>query len=155
MSCRGRAYSPGRGHRLARGRPDRGLAGRFMMKGSGYGMLGDIMVGLIGSLLGGNVLSFFVEEAAGFWGSIIVAFIGACVLIFLVRTISGRRAGPSTVWKSGRWTESPWIGPNFGTASSICASKTVTSKLGQWISPRPGVPVGRPAWRGILEEVFR
>ena len=67
------------------------LAG-LMMKGSGYGMLGDIIVGLIGSVLGGVMLSFFVEGAAGFWGSIFVAFIGACVLIFLVRMISGRQA---------------------------------------------------------------
>jgi uncharacterized membrane protein YeaQ/YmgE (transglycosylase-associated protein family) len=67
------------------------LAG-LMMKGSGYGMLGDIIVGLIGSFLGGVMLSYFVEGAAGFWGSILVAFIGACVLIFLVRMISGRQA---------------------------------------------------------------
>ena len=67
------------------------LAG-LMMKGSGYGMLGDIILGLIGSFLGGVLLSFFVEGAAGFVGSILVAFIGACALIFLVRAISGRRA---------------------------------------------------------------
>ena len=66
------------------------LAG-LMMKGGGYGILGDIIVGLIGSFLGGLMLSFFVEGAAGFWGSILVAFIGACVLIFLVRAISGRQ----------------------------------------------------------------
>jgi uncharacterized membrane protein YeaQ/YmgE (transglycosylase-associated protein family) len=67
------------------------LAG-LMMKGGGYGILGDIIVGLIGSFLGGVMVSFFVEGATGFWGSILVAFIGACVLIFLVRAISGRRA---------------------------------------------------------------
>jgi uncharacterized membrane protein YeaQ/YmgE (transglycosylase-associated protein family) len=67
------------------------LAG-LMMKGSGYGILGDIIVGLIGSLVGGLILSFFVAGAAGFWGSILVAFIGASVLIFLVRAISGRRS---------------------------------------------------------------
>jgi uncharacterized membrane protein YeaQ/YmgE (transglycosylase-associated protein family) len=66
------------------------LAG-LMMKGSGYGILGDIVVGLIGSFVGGLIVSFFVEGAAGFGGSILVAFIGACVLIFLVRAISGRQ----------------------------------------------------------------
>jgi uncharacterized membrane protein YeaQ/YmgE (transglycosylase-associated protein family) len=66
------------------------LAG-LMMKGSGYGVLGDIVVGLIGSFVGGLIVSFFVEGAAGFGGSIVVAFIGACVLIFLVRAISGRQ----------------------------------------------------------------
>ena len=66
------------------------LAG-LMMKGSGYGILGDVIVGLIGSFLGGLLLSFFVEGAAGFWGSILVAFIGACVLIFALRAFSGRK----------------------------------------------------------------
>ena len=60
------------------------LAG-LVMKGSGYGMLGDIIVGLIGSFLGGLLVGFFVEGSAEFWGSIVVAFIGACVLIALVR----------------------------------------------------------------------
>ncbi len=67
------------------------LAG-LMIKGSGYGLIGDIVVGLIGSFLGGLILSFFVEGAAGFWGSILVAFIGACLLILLVRAFTGRRA---------------------------------------------------------------
>jgi uncharacterized membrane protein YeaQ/YmgE (transglycosylase-associated protein family) len=67
------------------------LAG-LMMKGSGYGVIGDIVVGLVGSFLGGLLLSFFVEGAAGFWGSIVVAFIGACSLIFVVRAISGRQS---------------------------------------------------------------
>ena len=67
------------------------LAG-LMMKGGGYGVIGDIIVGLVGSFLGGFILSVFVEGAAGFWGSILVAFIGACLLIFLVRLISGRKA---------------------------------------------------------------
>jgi uncharacterized membrane protein YeaQ/YmgE (transglycosylase-associated protein family) len=66
------------------------LAG-LMMKGSGYGIIGDIGVGLIGSFLGGFILSFFIEGTAGFWGSILVAFVGACVLIVLVRAISGRQ----------------------------------------------------------------
>ena len=67
------------------------LAG-LMMKGSGYGIIGDIVVGLIGSFLGGLILSFFIEGTAGFWGSILVAFVGACALIVLVRAISGRQA---------------------------------------------------------------
>jgi uncharacterized membrane protein YeaQ/YmgE (transglycosylase-associated protein family) len=66
------------------------LAG-LVMKGGGYGVLGDIIVGLIGSFLGGLLLGFFVEGSAQFWGSIVVAFIGACVLIALVRLISGRQ----------------------------------------------------------------
>jgi uncharacterized membrane protein YeaQ/YmgE (transglycosylase-associated protein family) len=67
------------------------LAGVFM-KGGGFGVLGDIVVGLIGSFLGGVLTGFFVEGSAQFWGSIVVAFIGACALIALVRLIGGRRS---------------------------------------------------------------
>jgi uncharacterized membrane protein YeaQ/YmgE (transglycosylase-associated protein family) len=67
------------------------LAGKIM-KGSGYGILGDIMLGLIGSVVGGFVVGLFMVGNAGFVGSIVVAVIGACLLIFLVRVISGRRA---------------------------------------------------------------
>jgi uncharacterized membrane protein YeaQ/YmgE (transglycosylase-associated protein family) len=67
------------------------LAG-MVMKGGGFGLLGDLIVGLIGSFLGGLLSGFFVEGSAHFWGSIVVAFIGACALIALVRLIGGRRA---------------------------------------------------------------
>jgi uncharacterized membrane protein YeaQ/YmgE (transglycosylase-associated protein family) len=67
------------------------LAG-VAMKGGGFGLLGDIIVGLIGSFVGGLLAGYFVEGTYQFWGSIVVAFIGACVLIALVRLLTGRRA---------------------------------------------------------------
>jgi len=67
------------------------LAG-VVMKGGGYGVVGDIIVGLIGSFFGGVLMGIFGGGAYGFWGSVVVAFIGACVLIVLVRVITGRRA---------------------------------------------------------------
>ena len=67
------------------------LAG-VVMRGGGYGILGDIAVGLIGAFLGGLLMGFFVDGSAQFVGSIVVAFIGACVLIVLVRFVTGRRA---------------------------------------------------------------
>jgi uncharacterized membrane protein YeaQ/YmgE (transglycosylase-associated protein family) len=66
------------------------LAG-LMMKGGGYGMFGDILVGLVGSLVGGFVMGFFVQGAEGFWGSIFVSFLGACVFIAISRALSGRQ----------------------------------------------------------------
>ncbi len=50
------------------------------MKGAGYGILGDIVVGLVGAVIGGFFFGFLVPGDAGFWGSIGVAFIGACIL---------------------------------------------------------------------------
>lgn len=67
------------------------LAGQ-VMKGGGYGILGDIIVGLIGSFVGGFLVGFFVQGNEGFWGSILVSFLGACVFIALTRAITGRRA---------------------------------------------------------------
>ncbi len=67
------------------------LAG-VVMKGGGFGPLGDIIVGLIGSFLGGVLGGYFVEGTYQFWGSIVVAFIGACLLVALARLIGGRQA---------------------------------------------------------------
>jgi uncharacterized membrane protein YeaQ/YmgE (transglycosylase-associated protein family) len=67
------------------------LAGN-MMKGGGFGMLGDILVGLVGALVGGFLMSFFVQGDMGFWGSILVSFFGACIFIAITRAFSVRRA---------------------------------------------------------------
>lgn len=66
------------------------LAGS-VMGGGGYGIGGDIIVGLVGAVAGGFLVGFFVHTTAGFWGSIVVAFIGACVLIWLYRTFAAAR----------------------------------------------------------------
>ena len=64
------------------------LAG-LVMRGSGFGILGDIIVGIIGGVIGGIILGLLVTTTVGFWGSLVTAFIGACILIFIVRLISG------------------------------------------------------------------
>ncbi len=66
------------------------LAGLFM-RGSGYGMVLDIVLGLIGAFLGGLIFSFFVQGQSGFWGSIGIAFVGACILIAISRAFAPRR----------------------------------------------------------------
>ena len=67
------------------------LAG-VIVKGGGFGLIGDIVVGLIGAVVGGFVFSLIAPGVHFFWGSVVVAFIGACILIWLVRLISVRRA---------------------------------------------------------------
>jgi uncharacterized membrane protein YeaQ/YmgE (transglycosylase-associated protein family) len=67
------------------------LAG-LVMKGSGYGLIGDLIFGLVGALIGGFLFGLFVEGDYGFWGSMVVAFLGACILIAIVRALApGRR----------------------------------------------------------------
>jgi uncharacterized membrane protein YeaQ/YmgE (transglycosylase-associated protein family) len=66
------------------------LAGQFM-KGSGFGLLGDIIVGVIGAFLGGWLFGKLgIWPGGGLLGSLIVAFIGAIILLFLVRLIKRR-----------------------------------------------------------------
>lgn len=63
------------------------LAGQ-VMKGGGYGVIGDMIVGVIGAFIGGWLFSVMgVSAGGGLIGAIIVAFIGACLLIFLLRVI--------------------------------------------------------------------
>jgi uncharacterized membrane protein YeaQ/YmgE (transglycosylase-associated protein family) len=67
------------------------LASRVVKGGSGYGLVGDLVIGLIGAVVGGFLLGFFVQTTVGLLGSIVVAFIGAVVLLFIVRNVAGGR----------------------------------------------------------------
>ncbi len=63
------------------------LAG-VLMKGGGFGMVGDLVVGVVGALLGGWLFGVLgLSAGGGLIGSLIVAVIGAVVLLFLVRLI--------------------------------------------------------------------
>ena len=68
-----------------------GALASIVMRGGGYGIVGDIVVGLVGALIGGFLMSLIGLGATGTIGTIIVAFIGACVLIALLRAFSGYR----------------------------------------------------------------
>ncbi len=62
------------------------LAG-VIIKGGGFGLVGDIVVGVIGSLIGGWLFGFLGIAAGGLIGSIIAAIVGAIILIAVVRLI--------------------------------------------------------------------
>jgi uncharacterized membrane protein YeaQ/YmgE (transglycosylase-associated protein family) len=64
------------------------LAG-LVMRGGGFGIVGDIVVGILGAIIGGFVAGLLGLGASGFVGSIIIAFLGACLLIALLRAFSG------------------------------------------------------------------
>ena len=65
------------------------LAGK-VMRGRGFGIIGDLIVGIIGAFIGGWVFGLIGIHAGGAIGSIITAFAGALLLLFLIRLI--RRA---------------------------------------------------------------
>jgi len=69
-----------------------GWAAGKVSRGHGFGLIGDLVVGLIGALIGGLIAGAFIQGSVGFVGSIIVAFLGALVLLALVRLLSGRRS---------------------------------------------------------------
>lgn len=69
------------------------LAGQ-VMRGGGYGLIGDIIVGILGGLIGGWIGTTFLNIQVGQSGisleSILIAFAGAILLILVLRLI-GRR----------------------------------------------------------------
>lgn len=76
-----------------------GIAGwlaSLVVEGTGLGLLRDILVGIVGALLGGFVLSLLLPGTFGFtgfsFGSLIVAFIGAVILLLILKAVGiGRR----------------------------------------------------------------
>ena len=60
------------------------LAG-VIMKGGGYGLLGDIVIGIIGAFIGGFLFGLLGISVGGLIGQIITATVGAIVLIFILR----------------------------------------------------------------------
>ena len=68
------------------------LASR-MMRGGGYGIIGDIVVGVVGAFIGGWVSGFLgFGGSYGLIGSIVIAFIGACLLIAILHAFSRSRS---------------------------------------------------------------
>lgn len=65
-----------------------------LVVGGGFGIIGDIIVGIVGAFVGGWIFRQLgvTSPFGGLAGTIFVAFIGAVVLLFLLRLISrGRR----------------------------------------------------------------
>jgi uncharacterized membrane protein YeaQ/YmgE (transglycosylase-associated protein family) len=66
-----------------------GFVASHLVRGAGFGMIGDIIVGIIGAFLGGflaSVLGF--GGAMGFVGTTLVAVLGAVVLLFILHAVS-------------------------------------------------------------------
>ncbi|HET9231951.1 MAG TPA: GlsB/YeaQ/YmgE family stress response membrane protein, partial [Vitreimonas sp.] len=60
----------------------------LVVRGFGFGLVGNIVIGILGALLGGWLLGMTgFSFGAGILGSIVTAFIGAVVLLLIVRVV--------------------------------------------------------------------
>ncbi len=73
-----------------------GVLASLVMGGTGYGIIGDIVIGIVGAFVGGWLFDKLgiSTPISGMGGTIFVAFIGAVVLLFVIRLVRGspRRA---------------------------------------------------------------
>lgn len=60
------------------------LAGQFV-KGSGFGLVGDLIIGIIGAVLGGFLFRLIGLTASGLIGEIVVSTVGAIALLMGLR----------------------------------------------------------------------
>lgn len=71
-----------------------GLAAGFLagvvVKGHGFGIVGNIIVGIIGALLGGFLFRLLGLSTTGKLGELICAFVGAIVLLFLLKFVKSK-----------------------------------------------------------------
>ncbi len=62
------------------------LAG-LIMKGRGFGLLGNIIVGIVGAIMGGFVFGLLGIKAGGLIGVIVTATVGAVILLALISVV--------------------------------------------------------------------
>jgi uncharacterized membrane protein YeaQ/YmgE (transglycosylase-associated protein family) len=69
------------------------LAG-MVMRGGGYGIIGDIVLGVVGALVGGFLSSVLLGvDVTGFnLPSVLIAVVGAMIVIAISRAFTGRRS---------------------------------------------------------------
>ncbi|HUL71194.1 MAG TPA: GlsB/YeaQ/YmgE family stress response membrane protein [Gemmatimonadales bacterium] len=62
------------------------LAGKIM-RGGGFGLLGDLVVGVIGAVVGGWIFGLLHIAAWGLIGSLVTALVGAMAFLYVIRLI--------------------------------------------------------------------
>jgi uncharacterized membrane protein YeaQ/YmgE (transglycosylase-associated protein family) len=83
------------------------LAG-VVVRGRGFGCLGDVLLGLIGAVVGlwiVSVLPVPVTGTLGFFGTLVVAFVGALLLAAIGRVLGGSRSKRVVVVQRPPWPD--------------------------------------------------
>ena len=57
---------------------------------SDHGLLTNLVVGVIGAFVGGILANLLRLQVAGFWGTLVVATIGAILFLYVWKAIRGR-----------------------------------------------------------------
>jgi uncharacterized membrane protein YeaQ/YmgE (transglycosylase-associated protein family) len=65
-----------------------------LVVGTGFGLLGDIIIGVVGAFLGGWIFHSLGWHApfSGIAGTVVIAFVGAVLLLVMLRALRRRRA---------------------------------------------------------------
>ncbi len=59
----------------------------LLMKGGGFGLIGDLIVGVIGAVIGGWLFGLFGLTAYGTMGFLVMSVVGAIVFLFIIKLI--------------------------------------------------------------------
>ncbi len=68
-----------------------GWLGGLIVKGSGSGLLLNMVIGIVGAVLGGWIFGLMGVTTTGKWGSFIMALVGAIVLLLIVSLFTRKR----------------------------------------------------------------
>ena len=80
-----------------------GWATGKIMRGSGYGVVMDIIIGIVGAIIGGAIMrGLGFADQGGTIYTILVAIAGAVILTALIRLFTGHRPGLRSVGRSDR-----------------------------------------------------
>ena len=118
------------------------IAGK-LLRGGGFGLIGNLVVGIVGAVIGGHLFSYLgVSAGGGLIGSLVTAGIGALVLLFIVGLIKKAWAWPSVAapgvgagWRrltavgAGRWSIRSCPGDRTGGSGCLAAG----SARRQWV----------------------
>lgn len=66
------------------------LAGEFT-KGSGFGLVGNIVIGILGAIVGGYLAGLIGLGGGGIIWTTIIATIGAIIVLYIASLVAGRR----------------------------------------------------------------
>jgi uncharacterized membrane protein YeaQ/YmgE (transglycosylase-associated protein family) len=118
------------------------LAEQFMK--SDMGLLMNIVLGIIGAAVASAILSVFGIQLGGWLGYLIAGFIGACLLIWIVRAVRGGTPpagyrGWRTNYKQGRdrWrfaSDGPYAAAWSQPRTGCCATKTIKRNILRYCS---------------------